>query len=438
MSVDATSSVSAGENRLPGETAAGVKDPAYSWMEKRLPGYGEEPIRPGKSIRLGGFLYGYDAIPLPGEEWPWPDARDWMARNLDLVSMGVWPPEDTAVMRAINPAMCLLLVAVPLILTVGGGEGFATGGYEPGRMAAWRLMTKGGEESPNALWGEKELGRETHYMDIGNKDWTEFFRQQWNERCRQYGADGYCIDGVPWNGVYYLEPGVELRDYADAEQVNATIYRFLDAIRTPREFLVVDDVPQPERQAHLDGVWGEDWLAYDSSLPWGEDRTARWELAVDYVARYSAERKPYIAAGWYHHGNENELEYLLATYLMAKESNSVVFQPQPMGTGVGPPQWSYDIGGYHLGLFKSEVEEYRHLFEVELGKPLAGRERRAESHAEGGTVWQRRFQKGVVLVNASVEQAASVSLPVPLRRARGEVVNQVELPPRSGAILVAG
>ncbi len=447
----------AGADATTGKMPPGTRGFSYSWLQRRIPACGKEPIRAGKSVRLGAYVYG--GLSLGEKEWPWPEARDWIARNFDIYSAGSWPVDAAAAIRRINPAICLLLMVCPVICSVGEDGGLSVGGLAPERMAGWRLLTKDGEEAPNTLWGTKELGRLTYFMDIGNQEWAAFFREQLNARCRKYGADGYCIDGVPWNGVYYLQPRVEFRDYASGEQVNAAIYRFLDTIRTPREYLVVDDVPQPERQARLDGVWGEDWLAYDSTLPFGQDRIERWEEAVEYVARYSAQRKPYIAAAWYHYGKDHELEYLLATYLLAKHSDSVVFQPQPMGSGlVGPPKHPYDLGGYHLGLVREEIESHRALFDVELGLPIASRERRADSHAEAGAVWQRRFQKGLVLVNASTSQAAAITLSQPMRRPRpgrhiarlgtgaarlavlppadGEMVVKAELPPRSGLILL--
>ena len=406
-----------------------MKAAGYSWLEGRLPALGEEPIRPGKSIRLGGYFYG-----MSEEEWPWAERREWIGRHFDLYSAMPQSREDFFALRPANPALCLLLMFCPVILSVGPGGGLSVGGLDPERMAGWRLLTKEGAEAPNTLWGTKDLGRLTSFMDIGNKEWAEFFRRRANLLCRLYGADGYCIDGVPWNGVYYLQPQVELRDYSSGAQVNAAIYRFLDAVRAPHPFLVLDDVTSPEQQAHLDGVWGEDWLAYDASLPFGDDRTARWEQAVENVERYSAQRKPYIAAGWYHYGRDNELDYLLATYLLAKRSNSVVFQPQPMGSGlVGPPKHAYDLGGYHIGLARQEIEAHRALLDVELGAPLAGRERRPGAEA----VWQRRFRQGLVLVNASLRETATVPLRRRMRRAGGEVVSAVTLAPRSGAILLA-
>jgi len=70
---------------------------------------------------------------------------------------------------------------------------------------------------------------------------------------------------------------------------------------------------------------------------------------------------------------------------------------------------------------------------VELGAPLAGRERRPGAEA----VWQRRFRQGLVLVNASLRETATVPLRRRMRRAGGEVVSAVTLAPRSGAILIA-
>ena len=73
-----------------------------------------------------------------------------------------------------------------------------------------------GSEAQNHLWSWSD----THAMDIGNPDWAEYFRNRTEFWVDAYGGDGYFLDGVPWEGVYYLGYGYDLRDYRNPGEVN--------------------------------------------------------------------------------------------------------------------------------------------------------------------------------------------------------------------------
>ncbi len=393
----------------------------WSWKGRIIPDRGEEPIRTNKTVRLGAYMWVFDG-------WSDEQRLRFAGTQFDIFSYDhgfYYTPESTKVLRSYNPAICLMVTFCPMILDQANHTWLNVGGWNESRMESWVLRTKDGAEAANPLWS---FGN-TRVMDIGNPDWAIYFRDRANMWVDYMGADGYFIDGVPWNGVYY--PSVSnLSGYRSVQEINDAIIRFLDLARTPHHCLVVDDVFQPWQQAHLDGVWGEDWLAYDSSLPFGENNVARWEQAVQNLETYTAEKKPYIAQGWYHYGNSTELEYLVATYLLGKKSNSGTFQPCPMGSPALSPDAPYDLSSYQADIYSLELEEHASIFGVELGMPVADRVR------VGPDFWVRQFTNGLVYVNPSLTRTTVFEVDGSMRNVEGEVVSQVTLGPRSGAILL--
>ena len=246
----------------------------------------------------------------------------------------------------------------------------------------------------------------------------------WVERA---GADGVFLDGTPWGGAYYPDPS-NLRDYESRAEIEAATRAFVDNLRTVT--MVIDDEWKDGRQEHLDGLWDEGWMGYDSTIPtWGFDSPARWETAVATVEQVSARKKLDLSQGWYHHGNRFELEYLIASYLLGKRSNSALFQPCPIDSPHLPEGSPYDLSCYAADVYAAELEAYPEIFDVELGPPMGVRYP-VEEH-----LWAREFQRGRVYVNASLTESRVVDLGETMQNVDDGAVDGLTLPPRTGAIL---
>jgi hypothetical protein len=300
------------------------------------------------------------------------------------------------------------------------------GGYDPATMSSWVLRTASGVEVPSQLW---DFG-DTHYMDIGNANWAAHFKTKIIAELNKFGADGVVMDGTPMDGIYYLNiPGYSpLANYGNSTQVNNALFGFFDSLRNPHTFLTMDDRTPTLYSSHYDGIWGEDWMGYDSTVPWGFNDPAKWNQAVSDLSTISAQNRPYVVQAWYHYGDRDELEYLVGSYLLGKESNSASFMPCPIDSPFLRTDAPYDLSSYWLGVYDAELTEYPEIFNVVLGAPTAARVQLATD------LWGRRFADGVVYVNASLNQTRNVTLPEPLYDIDGNLVTQATLSPRSGAI----
>jgi hypothetical protein len=399
----------------------------WSWLNKNIPAYGEEPIRTAKNVRLGIVSWIYDF----GDGDLSPAARaEYVAPRFDLYfhDTTYWDPASTAAIRAHNPAVAQFLGAWPTLANERSYMYFgAVGGYNAATMSNMVLRTSGGVEVPSQLW---DFG-DTHYMDIGNPAWVAYFRTKIMTEMARFGSDGVVMDGTPMDGIYYLNiPGYSpLANYSNATQVNNAIFSFFDTLRSPHIFLTMDDRPAPYYSDHYDAVWGEDWMGYDSTVPFGFNNVAKWNQAVSDLSRISAEERPYIAQGWYHAGDRDELEYLVGSYLLGKESNSATFQPMPVGHPELPPDAPYDLSSYWVGVYEAELNNYPEIFDVRLGDAIAERVSIATN------LWTRQFEDGQVYVNASLSTQQIVTLTAPMYDIDGNLRTQITLAPRSGAIL---
>ena len=171
-------------------------------------------------------------------------------------------------------------------------------------------------------------------------------------------------------------------------------------------------------------------MGYDRTIPtWGFDSPTRWETAVATVEAISAQGKLDLSQGWYHYGNRFELEYLVASYLLGKSSNSALFEPCPVGSPHLPETAPYDLSCYNADVYAAELEGHPEIFDVELGAATGGRYP-IEEH-----LWGRDFEQGRVLVNASLTETRVVELGETLRDVDDDAVDRVRLEPRTGAIL---
>ena len=392
----------------------------WSWKDRLLPEYGEEPIRTGRNVRLGAFTWVFTG-------WTNEERNRWVGSHFEAFSYDhvgyYYSSADVRMMRETNPAIFLGLSFCPQILDVKAQSYLNVGGWDPSSMGDWVLRLADGGEAPNQLWSFED----THVMDVGNPAWSDYFRDRaamWVERA---GADGMFLDGTPWGGAYYPDPS-KLRDYDSREEIEAATRAFVDNLR--KVTMVIDDEWKNGRQEHLDGLWDEGWMGYDSTIPtWGFDSPARWETAVATVEQVSARKKLDLSQGWYHYGNRFELEYLVASYLLGKRSNSALFQPCPMGSPHLPDGAPYDLSCFAADVYAAELEAYPEIFEVEMGPAMGGRYP-VEEH-----LWVRDFERGRVYVNASLTESRVVDLEETMQNVDDGAVDRVTLAPRTGAIL---
>jgi hypothetical protein len=244
-----------------------------------------------------------------------------------------------------------------------------------------------------------------HLMDLGNTAWADYFAWIYENRSKQFHANGVAIDEVMWEGYWDVERkngGVPLRDYTSDDQIRATCYDWLERIDAGMDVEIITQAFWPESQVHQDGVWGE--IAFRAGGPYGrrvDDRRdsvwynvapMNWMEIVGNMYDLASQNKSYIWAAWYEPGDMEGLEYSIATYLMGKPNNCtwLVFQPHP---GHYPQQ---NLVGYAVRTVKDEVEAHSELFDLELGDALGT----MELHSGlGGQYYQRTFENGIVLAN---------------------------------------
>ena len=172
-----------------------------------------------------------------------------------------------------------------------------------------------------------------------------------------------------------------------------------------------------------DGAWVEGWVTpYWSGKPLPD---AQWELHIEAADRAARMDQVFIACAAYH--NDDELEYVLASFLMACHAQGR-FCLQPMPLRPGQPA----DAGYSLAAFRKEVTAKADFFNPTLGRPT---QERHPIRVDGGDVWRRQFQGGDAYVNSDDNRAKTLHFSGKMRRLNGKVIRQLVMPPHSGAIL---
>jgi hypothetical protein len=147
-------------------------------------------------------------------------------------------------------------------------------------------------------------------------------------------------------------------------------------------------------------VWGE--ASFHSWFRDGHDyqifyETMDYNEIVKTISSYGLKGETYIWAAYYDINNPEQLEYSIATYLLGKNGDHVVFQPQPVYDG-GYPN---NLAGYDISTCIKEYERNNTVFDIELGSPLG------EFYTEkvnGVKIWVRKFTKGIVYCNPNEDQ----------------------------------
>ncbi|MBD3185856.1 hypothetical protein GF325_03420 [Candidatus Bathyarchaeota archaeon] len=369
-----------------------------------------EIIRPGKSIRLGGYYYGY------GEDITETDAINWIATTNDVFSLGtcgaITTPADIMAIKTINPLARFYYMAFATSLEEDPASPYSNGSWGNTHyprvrfnetMHDWTVKLNNGTEAVGVR--RDSNSSPWHLMDLGNDEWAEYFAKIYENRAILYHADGVAIDEVMWRGYWDTSVG-ELADYSTVEQITETCYDWLERVDSTMSVEIITQAFWQEAQVYQQGVWGE--LAFRAgdqareSGPYGgpvDDRklqvfyeSMNWKQIVENANLIARRNESYIWACWYEPGATRALEYGLATYLMAKPNNAtnLVFQPHP---GYYPRD---GIVGYAISTVRDEINAYPEYFNIELGDAL-GSMRKVSG--KGGTAWMREYENGYIYVN---------------------------------------
>lgn len=372
---------------------------------------GSEAIRPGKSVRLGGYYYGY------GESFSRADVIDWVGHHNDVFSFGFMGTGGTAMMpanistiKAMNPDAKFYYMAFATTLfesagAPGSGPAWGNSHYPTMQFNAtlhdMTLKLVNGSEARGVRRDAEHL--DAHLMDLGNMAWADYFAWIYENRSIEFHADGVAIDEVMWRGYWDVEKrnqGVALRDYTSLDQIVDSCNAWLARIREKMSVEIMTQAFWPSAMVHQDGVWGE--IAFRAGGPYGgpvsdanQDvwyEPMTWQQIVENARDITGEGKSYIWAAWYEDGDLAGLEYAIATYLMAKPNGctALAFQPHP---GYYPAD---GLVGYSVQRVAEEVATRGQYFDIELGNATGEMVLR---QGAGGRYWQRDFANGIVLVN---------------------------------------
>lgn len=332
-------------------------------------------IRPNKSIRLGGYFY-TGRIDIP-----------WYARNFDLLDLNAKnAPGVIDALKEVNPKMVVFqqFLANQIAIKEMGAQ--AVEGYRFEDMSGWLLRKNSGETA------RSHRGPYYLLMDHGRETgWAGHFSDYVGQVIRRTKADGVVLDEVP---LSLDVPFSELQKYPDRQSIQAATTHFLGAIQKQIEKPVLINAGQLHHLGSsgkmlwetigplIDGAWHEGWVRY--YLAHNHPHTGDvWEADIRSAEHFSRLNKYYIASPAFQ--DRSELEYAIANYLLAKNSDSLVFQPM----------YKYDResrGGFNFSIAMDVVEKNRDLFDVEMGCPL-------ESRVKNANAWTRRYDNGVVVVN---------------------------------------
>lgn len=395
----------------------------------------QNAIRPNKSIRLGGYFY---ASTFRGPNLDMSsDQITWAGANLDIISAVPTVSEKTVLeLRKINPLLRFYLMSYSTTLFEQNVYNFPL--FNPKIMGGWVVRYKNGQEAIGVR--RTSADSKAHIMDISLPEYADFFRTSYAKLVKERSADGIASDEIVWQGYGGIGWGVKNPDLLAKNpslgESYETAYKWLERISTPQEFEIITQAFWDEAQKYTNGIWGE--LAFyaaedaQNKQRWIYYKTMNWEELIRNMEQISRQGKTYIWAAWYDRDDKTQLEYSLATYLIGKRSDSVVFQPQPLFDGSTAPN-PKNLAGYNIDTVRMEYEKKKKLFNVELGEPL---ETATKMEKEGRYYWRRKFAKGLTLCNPSSVLTISIPLDQIMFDVDGKQIQTVTLKPKSGIILL--
>jgi hypothetical protein len=405
-------------------------------------------VRPRATVRLGGvYTLGLSSPDQPLEESAAlgkplsAENAHWIADNCDVVALNAVniTPQTFPAMTAAWPLFTPLLYTYVSTLYEQPAHRGNVGGWNP-QMANLTLRDDQDREVPHPDQGG-------HWMDFGSVDWAAHWRDRVIEQVRQYGALGVVAAELPINNTFV---NGKLKKYStEGDRADAT-ETWLRAARAAGRYQMIPNAlgfdtiaphgappstvtaEEPELRGRLwddflpltDGAWAEGWVRpYWTDAPVNEDE---WERQLEAADRAGRLGQIFIAAAAYH--NADELEYALASYfLVVHGQGRVVFQPMPLVDG------QRNDAGFSLAVLQHEVQTRSRYFNAALGYPL---QERHLVPAEGGNVWKRAFEFGIVYVNSNDTLTITIPQAGTLKRLDGTRIRTVALPPHSGVTLV--
>jgi hypothetical protein len=367
---------------------------------------GDEFIRPGKTIRIGAYFYG--GTENITADW----AANWIGHNVDVFSLGGWPggffdPDHILSIRAINPDARFYIMTFATTFW-GNPDNPDCGNLADNRawgcvfnetMLNWTVKNNDGTEAYGVRRGPGDPY--THLMDMGSEGWAKFFAWFFDQRAREFHANGVTADEVMWRG-YWGTSYDQLRDYESDEDMKAACYQWLRIVDENMESEFMTQAFWPEAQQYQQAIWGE--LAFRCGGAYGgraDDRQQNvfyeymnWMQIVENMYSMASANKSYIWAAWYNRDDPDALEYAIGTYLMGKPNNCtwLGFHPQPVYNGGYPA----NLAGYDISTVKEEIDNHPEFFDLEMGLALGNM---TLQKGFGGQYWQRNYENGIVLVN---------------------------------------
>ncbi len=415
-------------------------------------------LRPLCPVRLGGvFTLGLG----DGGEWLEPSGSRstllsrantrWIGTNCDVAALPAvnLTPAVFPTFTYVNSLFTPLLFVYASTLHEQPYFAGSVGGWRPS-LSAWTLKDEHGREIPHPSPGG-------HWMDFASTEWALHWRDGVLNWVRQYGAQGVVASELPLgNSFVGSKPGKykTLQDRGEAQ------FNWLRAARDEGRFLmipsslgfeaIVGKPTQPPLPAdfqpdlagrywdhfypYSDGAWCEGWL----KPHWSEEFLPEdiREIQLQAADRTARSGKVFIAAAAY--SNDSELEFIVASYLMVyHKQGRLVLQPMPQIPFVRSD------AGLSLKVFQNEVKRHAALFQVPLGAAVQERHQinttidpALPSTDQARVVWRRAFSYGVVYVNSDDKRSARLLMGSTMRRVNGERLTTLDLPPRSGAILL--
>lgn len=252
-------------------------------------------------------------------------------------------------------------------------------------------------------------------MDVGSRSYQRAWARTVARDLRRRGWDGVFLDGIsrtmqyPWylNGrVLAKYPGPN--DYARAN--TRFLRRVGPALR--RRGLVVgninDATPQLWRRwvRFTSGAAKEWWTKSNAGRDAGMLTGADWAYQMQLLREAQARHKVFIAIAYGPADDRPAMDYARASFLLFARGSRSAFSYTPL-CGVEPsaPAWR-----------------------AEVGAPTG-------AATQVGSVWQRRFANGIVVVNPSGSATTTVPLGGQFVQPNGTAVTTLLLGPHSGAVL---
>ena len=254
----------------------------------------QNEIRRDKTIRLGGYFYGC----WKGENGDMSaEQMIWIANHLDIVSAisGV-SKETISKIRKINAKLKFYIMTFATTLFEDQPTWSGWPSFYPKIMNEWIVRLKDGKEAIGIR--RKSGDSKTHIMDLGSKEWADFFRNYYSKLIKERGANRVAIDEIMWEGYWGVNVN-EMAKYSSKEEIRKTCYEWLKRIAYPHKFEIIHQAFWEDPQEFSDGIWGEfAFHAEDSDARRRTffNRKMNWEEIVRNMEEYSGKGRTYIWA----------------------------------------------------------------------------------------------------------------------------------------------